>query len=77
MKHMQIPPRIVAELAIRNVRSDISRNFHGPWTDQNVGQLRACESITQDWEIMGWKNEASFLTGEYSLIRHNLGWRSL
>ena len=74
MKYLQVPPRIVAELAIRNVRSDCARKFHGPWTEQSVGQLRACESITQDWEIIGWANEARFLTCDY-MIRHNLDWR--
>lgn len=68
-----VPPRIVAKIAIDNIRNDLKHGTVASWTQNCVGRLSACASITQDWEIEGWKNEAWFLTGSYA-NRHNLFW---
>ena len=69
----QIPPRIVAKIAIDGLRHDIKHKTVASWSHNNVGKLCACSSITQDWEIEGWKNEGWFLTGSYT-DRHGLRW---
>ena len=71
----KISPRIVAEVAIEGIRNDVKSGFIHGYTDICVGKLCACHSITQDWEIEGWKNEAWYLTGDYA-SRHNLRWRT-
>ena len=68
-----VPPRIIAKIAIDNVRSDLKHGTVASWTHANVGKLSACNSITQDWEIMGWYNEAWYLSGNYC-DRHNKRW---
>lgn len=73
MKDQQVPPRIVASIAIGNVRNDCRRKTVASWTQNAVGSLSACASITQDWEIIGWRNEAWFLSGSYT-ERHGLRW---
>ena len=68
-----VPPRIIAKIAIDNVRSDLKHGTVASWTHTNVGKLSACAAITQDWEIQGWANEAWYLSGNYC-DRHNKRW---
>lgn len=70
---LKIEPRLIASIAISNVRLDCKNKTVAAWTHNSVGKLSACASITQDWEIEGWKNEAWFLSGSYC-DRHNLRW---
>jgi hypothetical protein len=70
---MKIPPRIVAEVAINSIRQDVKHGVVAIWTYDAVGRLAACVSITQDWEMQGWHNEARFLAHNYA-PRHNLEW---
>ena len=71
--NLPVPPRIIASIAIDGIRCDLKNSMVGSWTHNAVGKLSACNSITQDWEILGWYNEAWFLSGNYC-DRHNKRW---
>lgn len=64
-----VHPRIVADVARTMLLSSVSHRVVCRWNDWELGKLQACSSITQDIEIIGWKNEANFLIGDYA-YRH-------
>ena len=73
MLDSKIPAKIIAEVALQAVKTDVKCGTVHNWTHNAVGRLSACASITQDWVICGMRNEAYYLTGDYA-NRHNLRW---
>ena len=68
-----ISPRIVAEVAIEMLRSKYNTPYFKCFRTEDIGRLRAVQSIEPSWEVMSWVNEARFHIYDYC-VRHNLEW---
>jgi len=73
MSDLPVPPRLLAQISLDAIKLDVKHKTVSNWTHMLVGRLNACASITQDWEIIGWKNEGNYLANDYA-NRHNLRW---
>ncbi len=69
-----ISPRIVAEVARIQFKSECNRKTFNEFRTETLGRLRAVQSIDpDDIEVMGWVNEARYVAYDYA-PRHNLVW---
>ena len=69
-----ISPRIVAEVARAQFKYDCRTRTYRAFRSETLGRLRAVQSIDPNWEVLGWANEAGFVTYDYA-PRHNLEWK--
>lgn len=74
MTDMQVPPRIVAEVARFQFNSECNRQTFKCFRTETLGKLRAVNSVCpDDIEVLGWLNEAAYVAYDYA-PRHKLEW---